>query len=277
MNVDTPSLESSAKVLKRWAAWVEYDGSAFHGWQRQENPQLPSIQFFVEQALSLVADHPVAVLCAGRTDTGVHASAMVIHFNSHAVRSESAWVRGANTHLPASIVIKAAVPVSNVFHARFSALSRTYRYLIMPNTRSNAHLNKRVTFFADSLSVGLMQQGADYLLGEHDFSAFRGSRCQSRSTHRCVHSVKVFVRGPFVIIEICANAFLLRMVRNIVGVLMEVGAKREKPSWVYEVLKSCDRKQAAKTAPADGLYFVKATYPDSLLPSEQLLGPSFVY
>lgn len=260
----------------RMAAEIEYDGSRYYGWQRQENPTMPSVQEQVEKALSYVANHPVTVMCAGRTDSGVHATSQMIHFDSAAPRSEKAWVLGGNANLPNDIVIKWARSVPSDFHARFSATARTYRYIILNNSVRSAILDKKVTMIDRTLDIAVMQEAAGYLLGELDFSAYRGSGCQSRSPYRYVDYIKVSRQGDLVVTEICANAFLLHMVRNIMGVLIKIGLGEKPAIWAGEVLDSKDRKQGAKTAPAFGLYLVQAHYPAHFGLPVTGFGPVFV-
>lgn len=243
----------------RIALGIEYDGSNYHGWQKQE--QVPSIQAAVENALSKVANHPVTVACAGRTDAGVHALEQVIHFDTDAKRELIAWVFGTNTYLPPDIRVQWAKEVPADFHARFSAIARQYRYVIYNHKTPSAIWRNYALWHQFPIDIDLMQTAANYLLGEHDFSAFRGSGCQSRSACRNVQFIEVSRDGEMIHIEVKANAFLLHMVRNIVGMLLEVGSGRRPPIWAQEVLLSRDRKQNADTAPAQGLFLVTAIYP----------------
>ena len=245
--------------VSRFAAIVQYQGADFCGFQRQKHS--PSVQQELEQALSYVADCPVKLHCAGRTDTAVHASHQVIHFDTSAQRSGYSWVQGANSQLPDSISLIWADKITPDFHARFSAGARTYRYVIDNSPTRPAIMSGAVTWVKKPLDISLMQQSCEYLLGEQDFSAFRGSGCQSNSPCRNVHSAKVFRRGNLVIFEITANAFLLHMVRNIVGSLIEVGTARQKPLWIQQLLAQGDRCKSAATAAPDGLYLVAVDYP----------------
>ena len=245
--------------VSRFAAIVQYQGADFCGFQRQKHS--PSVQQELEQALSYVADCPVKIHCAGRTDTAVHASHQVIHFDTSAERSGYSWLQGANSQLPDSISLIWADKISQDFHARFSAGARTYRYVIDNSPTRPAIMAAAVTWFKKPLDISLMQQSCEYLLGEQDFSAFRGSGCQSNSPWRNVHRANVYRRGNLVIFEITANAFLLHMVRNIVGSLLEVGTARQKPLWIQQLLAQGDRCKSAATAPPDGLYLVAVDYP----------------
>jgi tRNA pseudouridine38-40 synthase len=260
----------------RVALALEYEGSGFFGWQAQRQSRLPTVQETLEQALSRIANQPINIVCAGRTDTGVHASHQVVHFDTPVARDESAWVLGGNTHLPPSIAIKWARPVSADFSARFSANARRYRYVIFNRALRSAHAAQLTTLINRPLDAEAMHFDAQCLLGEHDFSAFRGAGCQSNSPLRNVHSVAVTRVGAYVIVDIQANAFLLHMVRNIVGTLVAVGNGQKPSGWTAEILTGLDRKRAAATAPPQGLYLVDVIYPADfgLPPTEP--GPSFL-
>jgi tRNA pseudouridine38-40 synthase len=244
----------------RIAAVLEYDGSDFSGWQRQDNA--PSVQEAVEEALSRVADAPVAVTTAGRTDAGVHASAQVIHFDTEAVRRDHAWLRGANTHLPRSVALRWVHEVAPDFHARFSATARSYRYVILNRSVRPTFLHGRVTHEYRPLDIARMQAAAALLLGTHDFSSFRAIQCQAKSPVRELRRLDISRVGDFVLIGAEANAFLHHMVRNLAGVLMAIGAGEREPSWAGEVLAARDRTVGGITAPPDGLYLEAITYPD---------------
>jgi tRNA pseudouridine38-40 synthase len=244
----------------RIALGLEYKGSNYHGWQRQ--PKLLSIQECVEQAISKVADYKIQVFCAGRTDVGVHAKNQVIHFDTNAKRNLDAWILGGNSNLPCDISIKWAQQVDNNFHARFSALARSYRYLIYNNKIRPAIFADQVTWHIKNLNEKSMFKAAKHLLGEHDFSSFRGCDCQSKTAMRNIHHLHIKRRGKLIILDIKANAFLLHMVRNIAGLLMVIGEGKQEPIWAREVLKNCDRRVAAVTAPAHGLYLTRVYYPD---------------
>ncbi|TXS95685.1 tRNA pseudouridine(38-40) synthase TruA [Parahaliea maris] len=244
----------------RVACRVEYDGSQYNGWQSQPHLDVTTVQQTLEAALSQVASAPVRVHCAGRTDTGVHGYGQVVHFESPAARSPKSWVLGGNANLPFDVRLHWAVPVVEDFHARFSAISRRYRYIIANTPVRPAHLNGQVTWQRRPLDEGLMQREAQYLLGEQDFSAFRAAACQSTSPNRNVHAVSVLRRGSLVVIDIEANAFLHHMVRNIAGSLMAVGSGRAGAGWIASLLAGRDRTRAADTAPPDGLYLVDVGY-----------------
>jgi tRNA pseudouridine38-40 synthase len=247
--------------VTRIALGVEYDGSAFHGWQSQLDPALPTVQETLEQALSQVAAQPVFVQCAGRTDTGVHAAGQVVHFETTSVRQLKAWVLGANTALKRKVAVRWAHEVPADFHARFSAFSRRYRYTVCDDAIRPALLANYVTSHAQRLDAELMHAAGQYLIGELDFSAYRGATCQSKTPMRCVTELTVRRHGGLVVMDIEANAFLLHMVRNIMGVLLVIGEGRAPPAWARQVLDGRDRTQGAKTAPPTGLSLIKVRYP----------------
>ena len=246
---------------------VEYNGTEFHGWQFQDN--LVTVQGCLESALTDIAAEPIRVICAGRTDAGVHAMGQVVHFDTLAVRSLRAWAIGVNTRLPSSISVQWAVETDETFHARYSAIARRYRYIIHNSSIRPAVLASRVTWYHYPLDVDLMCEAAEHLVGEHDFSSFRSSACQSISPVRNIHFINIIRDHSRVIIEVQANAFLHHMVRNIVGVLMRIGAGFHKPDWVLDVLHVRDRRQAADTASSAGLYLEKVIYPDEYVFPEQ--------
>jgi len=244
----------------RLAAGVEYDGSDFFGWQRQR--QSPTVQECLEKALARVADHPLQVHCAGRTDTGVHACCQVVHFDTQALRSERSWVLGGNTWLPDGISLLWVSPVAADFHARFSARRRHYRYRILNRWVRPAIDRRRVAWIRHPLDDSAMNEAVGYLPGEHDFSSFRAAGCQARSPVRTVYAASVVRNGSELWFDIEANAFVYHMVRNIVGSLIAVGRGKQQPGWIGELLQVRDRTVAGMTAPADGLYFVAPDYPD---------------
>ena len=246
----------------RIALAVEYDGSAFSGWQKQSSPELPTVQAALEAALSRVADETVHVTCAGRTDSGVHAVCQVIHFDCQVDRGAKAWVRGVNSLLPATVRVLWAQPVGPEFHARFSAHSRCYQYVLHRRQVSSALLHGRVTPWRRELDLQALRQAAEFLPGEQDFSAFRAAGCQSRSPFRHIDRAVWMERGSFLVFEIQANAFLQHMVRNIVGSMLEVGLGNRQPGWFAELIAGRDRTLAAATAPPDGLYLVGVGYGD---------------
>ena len=254
-------------TMNRIALGLEYDGTAFRGWQTQAHAI--SIQAAVEQALSFVANHPVAVTAAGRTDAGVHAAMQIVHFDTEALRSERSWVLGANSNLPESVSALWARVVPDTFHARYSATARSYRYFILNRGARAALARHNVCWIKEPLDHERMQLAAQALLGEHDFTSFRAAECQSRTPMRRVHAISVERRGELIELGITANAFLHHMVRNIAGVLIAVGQGKQPPEWVAQVLAAKDRTCAGITAPASGLYLAAVRYDPSLqLPSE---------
>ncbi|MDY6829010.1 MAG: tRNA pseudouridine(38-40) synthase TruA [Pseudomonadota bacterium] len=256
MTVPKPA---AAGTAFRIALGVEYKGCAFHGWQAQGSTR--TVQRTLEAALSRVANAQILTTCAGRTDSGVHATGQVVHFDSPVVRSPGAWVRGTNSHLPSDVRVTWCVEVDEHFHARHSAYARRYRYWILNQAVHSAIWSGLVTWYPHPLDVEPMQRAAQGLLGERDFSAYRASSCQSATAMRHVDFVEVDRQGPWVTIDIQANAFLHHMVRNIAGALLAVGNGRAPHSWPGEVLASRDRTQGAATAPPDGLYLVGVRYP----------------
>lgn len=263
---------------------IEYNGSAFAGWQWQKAQR--TVQLVLEQALSKVANHPVTVICAGRTDTGVHALEQVVHFDSAAERSCEAWVRGGNANLPEDVRIMWAKPAVDDFHARYSAIARFYRYIILNRPIRSALSPHQVTWCHAPLDVDRMQQAGNILCGEHDFSSFRAQGCQSKSPFRKLYFLNVRREADQIIIDISANAFLHHMVRNIVGVLMEIGMGKQSVDWPRELLILKDRKLAAVTASPCGLYLGAVYYPEryaldkhpvfELLPADARRYDSFV-
>ncbi|MFO7593540.1 MAG: tRNA pseudouridine(38-40) synthase TruA [Pseudomonadota bacterium] len=245
----------------RIAAGIEYDGSNFCGWQLQMDA-VRTVQGEVEAALGKVANHDVRVNCAGRTDAGVHATAQVIHFDTDAQRDERAWVFGANANLPKDVVLLWARPVSDEFHARFSANRRAYRYVIFTRDVRPTFLAGRVTWHYRELDIGRMQQAGTLLLGEHDFSSYRAVACQAKSPVRTLHRLEVTRQGPFIFIDVEANAFLHHMVRNIAGVLMTIGEGERPVEWSREVLEARDRTLGGVTAHPSGLYLTQVGYPE---------------
>lgn len=247
----------------RYAAKIEYDGTLYHGWQYQ-NETLPTVQLVVERALSKVADHFVRVNCAGRTDAGVHARGQIIHFESDADRTERAWLYGANANLPHDVAIHWIKPVADDFHARFSAIARRYEYTIYNQPIRPAIFRNTVTWQCLPLDETRMQQAADSLLGEHDFSSFRASGCQAKSPIKTIEFLNIKRQGDIVTLDIKANAFLHHMVRNIAGTLMAIGCEKEPVSWVDKLLKSKNRADGGVTALASGLCLTEISYKDKL-------------
>jgi tRNA pseudouridine38-40 synthase len=243
----------------RFAVGVEYDGTAYAGWQTQQSAR--SVQQVTEAAFSSVAAEPVGLICAGRTDAGVHARWQVAHFDTNAERRTRAWLLGANSALPPDVSIAWVRPVPMHFHARYSAEARTYRYYILNRGTRYALATNRAAFVYKPLDHERMADAATALVGSHDFSAFRSSECQANSPVRRVEKLTVQRQGDWVTIEATANAYLHHMMRNIAGLLIAIGRGDAPPAWAREVLEGRDRKRNAATAPAEGLYFWAVRYP----------------
>lgn len=241
------------------ALGIEYCGYGYYGWQRQTIPN--TVQEHIETALSAVADEQIEVVCAGRTDAGVHALQQVIHFDTSAERKLHGWVMGTNTKLPEDIAVTWAKRVDDDFHARFSAINRTYQYLILNRRARPAIFNGRVTWECRELDLERMRLAAKTLHGEHDFTSFRAAACQAKSPVRTVHSLQIHRLENWFLLTICANAFLHHMVRNIAGVLMMIGSGKHEIVWCEKVLLAKDRALGGVTAPPDGLYLVDVEYP----------------
>ena len=244
----------------RIVSGIEYDGSGFSGWQWQTHQR--SVQQVLEQALSKVANHPVTVICAGRTDTGVHALEQVIHFDVQSERELHAWMLGGNSNLPDDVRITWVKQAAGDFHARYSAIARFYRYVILNRPIKSALLRKQVTWHHTPLDADKMHRAAQHLIGKHDFSTFRAQGCQSKSPCRAMYFIDVYREGDKVIMDISANAFLHHMVRNIAGVLMDIGAGKQSVNWTQELLEVKSRKLGGITAPPDGLYLGAVYYPE---------------
>lgn len=252
----------------RYAACVEYDGFAFSGWQTQKH-DVRTVQECVEGALSRVANQATPIITAGRTDSRVHATHQIIHFDSDVERSEFAWCRGANRFLGKDVRLQWVVTVEDDFHARFSALSRSYRFVIYNESIPSALFRHLSTHEYQPLDVSLMSEGAQYLIGEHDFSSLRAAGCQAHSPVRNMLSIEVKRQGHWVWFDVKANAFLQHMVRNIAGCLIDIGAGKRSPQWMAQVLEARDRTKAAATAPPYGLYLAGVEYPSEFkLPSQ---------
>ncbi|CNH87599.1 tRNA pseudouridine synthase A [Yersinia massiliensis] len=256
------------------ALGIEYNGSRYFGWQRQQ--EVTSVQACLEAAVSKVANEPIGVFCAGRTDAGVHATGQVVHFVTTAVRKDAAWTMGVNSHLPPDIAVRWVKTVDEDFHARFSATARRYRYIIFNHRYRPAVLAQGVTHCHMPLDAEKMEQAAQCLLGENDFTSFRAVQCQSRTPWRNVKHIKVTRHGAYIVVDIKANAFVHHMVRNIVGSLIEVGAGNQDINWMAELLALKDRSRAAATAKAEGLYLVSVDYPEHFALPSAPMGPLFL-
>lgn len=257
-------------MMQRYAVGVEYDGSGFSGWQRQ--PFFAhTIQQSIEEALGKIADHPVEITCAGRTDAGVHAVNQVFHFDSAASRKPFSWLAGTNRYLPATIRLQWIQPVGSDFHARYSARKRSYRYILLNEGQPSALWHQRLLWHPYRLSLKRMREAAHCLHGEHDFSAFRAAECQSATPFRFIESIMFTRHNKLVFIDITGNAFLHHMIRNIVGTLLPIGDGRQPPDTMQHILASRQRALAGMTAPAHGLYFMHADYPEAfVLPQRRM-------
>jgi tRNA pseudouridine38-40 synthase len=259
---------------RRIVLGVQYDGGPWQGWQTQRHGQ--TVQDALQAALLRFALTPLEVVCAGRTDSGVHALEQVVHFDTTVVRDDASWVRGLNAFLPPSIAVRWACEVSTIsppeladlpyareggFHARFSAVARTYHYLLYNHPVRSPLLEGRAGWAFRPLNLQRMRDGAQHLVGTHDFSAFRSIECQAKSPVRSMHSLDIVQSGDMFILTLRANAFLHHMVRNIVGALIMVGQGKQAPSWIAELLAQRDRSKSAPTFMADGLYLARVDYP----------------
>ena len=262
-------------TMRRIAVGIEYNGSNFNGFQKQRT-SATTIQAALETALSQVADETITTVCAGRTDARVHATGQVAHFDTDAQRPLKAWQLGGNSHLPDQIRITWCREVGPQFHARFCALSRTYRYVISSAPVRSAILLDQVTWTCYPLDVDKMQRAASDLVGQRDFSSFRSVQCQASSPVRTVETAKVFYDRSLLVLEITANGFLHHMVRNIAGVLMAVGRGEKPVTWIQELLQVKDRTKAGVTAPPYGLYLVAVRYPDHFELPQIPKGPVFL-
>ncbi len=272
----TAAVNTTAAAVFRMALGVEYNGSAYYGFQRQKN-ELPTVQGALERALTEVAGGvSVQLVCAGRTDAGVHACEQILHFETSVLRKPAGWQFGANRYLPRDISVLWVKPVEAEFHARFSAMRRRYRYVIYSDPVRPALLGDGITWTHKSLDVDKMNQAAGYLLGTHDFSSFRDSDCQAKSPVKTLDGIRLTRYGRYLVLDIRASAFLHHMVRNIAGTLMKIGAGEKPVSWMPQVLAARDRKVAGATAPAFGLYLVKVEYPEEFDLPGRPLGPHFL-
>ena len=258
----------------RIALGIEYNGAHYFGWQRQR--EVKSVQESLEKALSVVANHPIEVQCAGRTDAGVHGTGQVVHFDTTATRKMVAWTMGANANMPKDIAVRWAKEVPEEFHARFSATARRYRYVIYNHAYRPAILDKGISHYHGDLDAEKMHLAGQYLLGENDFTSFRAAHCQSRSPWRNVMHLNVSRHGHFIVVDIKANAFVHHMVRNIVGSLIVVGRGEQPTEWIQWLLQAKDRNLAGPTAKAEGLYLVEVDYPQEFDLPKVPVGPLFL-
>ena len=247
-------------MQSRVALGIEYDGSEYYGFQKQKSTE-QTIQGNLENSISKVANHSIKTFCSGRTDAGVHAFMQVVHFDTESRRSTREWVRGINSYLPHDIKVLWSKELDETFHARYSATHRSYLYRILNNQTPSALWSKRSLFIPQKLDIRAMRAASKYLIGEHDFSSFRGSGCQSNSPVRTIEDIKITKKNNFITFELRANAFLLHMVRIIIGTLLIVGKREIKPLEMKNILNEKDRRIAGKTVSSSGLYFLGPKYP----------------
>ena len=258
----------------RIALGIEYDGANYYGWQRQKD--VNSVQQELEKALSSIADHAVTITCAGRTDSGVHGTGQVVHFDTDSNRQIGAWTLGVNTKLPDDIAVRWVKEVDDTFHARFSATARRYRYIIYNSVYRPGILNKGLSHYPCNLDADLMHQAGQHLVGKHDFTSFRALHCQANSPIRTIEYLNVSRHNNFIVIDIKANAFLHHMVRNIAGSLIEIGRGKQNVDWPATLLNDQDRSKAAATAKPGGLYLVEVDYPEQFDLPRPACGPLFL-
>jgi len=247
-------------MQSRVALGIEYDGSEYYGFQKQKSTE-QTIQGNLENSISKVANHSIKTFCSGRTDAGVHAFMQVVHFDTESRRSTREWVRGINSYLPHDIKVLWSKELDETFHARYSATHRSYLYRILNNQTPSALWSKRSLFVPQKLDIRAMRAASKYLIGEHDFSSFRGSGCQSNSPVRTIENIKITKKNNFITFELRANAFLLHMVRIIIGTLLMVGKREIKPVEMKNILNEKDRRISGKTVSSSGLYFLGPKYP----------------
>lgn len=253
------------------AIGIEFLGTHYHGWQRQR--EVMGVQEALETAIGKVANEPIEVVAAGRTDASVHASNMIAHFTTHAYRPTHNWLRGVNSLLPDDIALRWVQPMPADFHARFGAIARRYRYITLNQAQRPAILNHQVTHIYEPLDLEAMQLAAADIVGTHDFSSYRAAACQSNQPVRTVSHANLFVHGQFIVFDIQADGFLHHMVRNLMGTLYAIGKHELMPADFLNILHKKDRTIAPSTASGDGLYFINAYYPErfqQLLPNPAL-------
>jgi len=267
----TAAAASAAQGQRRIALGIEYDGTAYHGWQKQ--PHASSIQTELNRAIGAVANEAIECVGAGRTDAGVHATGQVAHFDTRAVRSRRSWLLGINSRLPADINVRWVTPVAADFHARFSARYRAYHYRLLNRPVRSALLRNRAWWVHAPLDAERMHSAAQVLVGQHDFSSFRASACQAHTPVRTLTAITIDRSGERIDLHCRADAFLHHMVRNLVGSLVRVGVGVEPPNWIAEVLAACDRRVAGPTAPAAGLTLTGAEYPEAMLSPSDIGSP----
>ena len=240
---------------------IEYKGTNYTGWQSQTNQSKKTIQYHIDKAISYVANEKIKSICAGRTDTGVHATNQIIHFDTKSNRTNFNWISGINSRISNDIMVKNIFDVDESFHARFSAISRTYKYFILNAKLDSTFLSEYVLYYKDDLDLKLIRKTFNYILGEKDFSCFRSAGCQSSSPIKNILKIDIKKRNNILIFTIEANSFLYHMIRNLIGTLLDIGIKKTKPSFIQFLLDSKDRKKAGKMASSSGLYLTNIKYP----------------
>lgn len=275
VSINDAAANTAAATVSRIAMGIEYKGANYRGFQRQQD-NIPSIQEELEKAISKVANQPISIYVAGRTDAGVHASGQVIHFDTTANRSMHAWVMGSTANLPKDISVTWAKQVLPEFHARYKAFARRYRYVIYNDPIRPAHLADEVTWYSYPLDIDRMQQAANYFLGTHDFTSFRASQCQAKSPIKTISHFKIIRFGKLIILDVRADAFLHHMIRNFAGLLMAVGSGESPIGWAKEALEAKDRTKAGVTAVPYGLYLVNVEYPEQYDIPKRFIGPHFL-
>ncbi|AZM95698.1 tRNA pseudouridine(38-40) synthase TruA [Vreelandella venusta] len=266
--------DETKPLTGRLAMGIEYDGTRFCGFQRLKHAA--SVQQAVEDALEKVASAPVRIHASGRTDSGVHATRQIIHFDPPVQRSEKAWIFGSNTNLPRDVAVRWVKPVSDDFHSRLGALGRRYRYILLNQLSRPVLERHNVTWCRDPLDADAMHRAAQALVGEHDFSSFRAAGCQSKTPWRQMHFVEVKRYGPIVVIDIQGNAFLHHMIRNIAGALVSVGRGSQDEGHIERLLALKNRRKGDVTAPACGLHFVDSLYDERFDLPKEPLGPNLL-
>ncbi len=240
---------------------IEYEGTNYTGWQAQNKSSKKTVQYYLDKSISNVADSKITSICAGRTDTGVHAISQFIHFDTNKKRDEQNWIKGINSHLPNDIRVKKLYFVDESFHARYSAISRSYRYVIFNQKTNSAILSDFALWYDTDINIDKLKKSIQYIKGEHDFSCFRSSGCQAKTPIKIIKKANITTEKSLIIIDITANAFLYHMVRNIVGTLLDVNEGKLKPSDIATIIKSKDRKNAGKKVSPQGLYLMNVEYP----------------
>ena len=245
----------------RIALTIEYNGAKYFGWQKQKINKSKTIQYHVDRAIATIADEPIATICAGRTDTGVHALSQVVHFDTTKKRKDYKWIQGINSFLPADIIIKEIYHVDDSFHARYLAIDRTYRYIILNQKHPSSHMLETVYHFDQKINISKIRSTFKYFKHEKDYSCFRSSGCSAKNPIKHIKSIKITKQNNLIYIDITANSFLYHMVRNIVGALLDVGVEKKSSDSIKKIIDSSDRKLCGKMVPASGLYLMSVSYP----------------